>query len=342
MFPANASDNDNSDMQNKIEANACLLLPPADNGKPNIGVAGAFAGMVNGKLYVAGGANFPGGFPWTGAEKVWHRTLYVYDFDKAQWSQYPGFLPEPAAYGVSVTTPDGIIVIGGSNAGGNRADVRLITEREGKPAIINDALPQLPFPWSNGAGALVGSKIFIAGGIRGNNGEAASDTFLMLDLDNSGEGWQQLPSWPGETVGFSVAAACGGKFYLFGGRDFGPGRPTEIKPYGYAYDTVSGAWQQLPGEFPVMAGSAATVGDEIWIFGGVEEILPTDPSHPGFPKKIRRYNPAANTLEAVGETTVPVAVTTTAVKRTDRDIILASGEERPGVRTPLLLQIHVR
>ena len=36
---------------------------------PNIGVAGAFSGVHNGAMVVAGGANFPNGMPWEGGKK---------------------------------------------------------------------------------------------------------------------------------------------------------------------------------------------------------------------------------------------------------------------------------
>ena len=55
--------------------NDTLQLPPAPGDSVNIGVAGAFAGICGKTLMGAGGANFPDGFHWTVAKKVWHRTL---------------------------------------------------------------------------------------------------------------------------------------------------------------------------------------------------------------------------------------------------------------------------
>lgn len=323
------------------EWDASLNLPSVDGVTPNIGVAGAFAGVLNGKLIVAGGANFPDGFPWTGATKVWHTTLYIYDFDKGKWEIMQDFLPRPAAYGVSVSLPEGILFIGGSNAEGNLNKVNYLTCENGEMKIKDDVYPDLPFPLSNTAGALVGNKIFLAGGIRGNDGDRSSDTLLMLDLENIGKGWQQLKQWPGPKLGFSVAGSADGKFYLFGGRDFGPEMETAISLAGYEYNPENDTWRVLDGEFPVMAASAATVDDKIWIFGGVEKILPTDPNHPGFPKTIRRYDPKKEVLEVIGEVEFPVTVTTTTVKVSDDHIVIASGEERPGVRTPLLLQCKI-
>ena len=46
--------------------------------EPSIGVAGAFAGISNEVLIVAGGANFPDGAPWKGGAKKYHSSIFVY------------------------------------------------------------------------------------------------------------------------------------------------------------------------------------------------------------------------------------------------------------------------
>lgn len=136
----------------------------------------------------------------------------------------------------------------------------------------------------------------------------------------------------------STPSQAGGKFYLFGGRDFGPDKDTVVSTAGYVYDPVSGEWTQLDGKFPVMAATAVTIDNDIWFFGGVEKILPTDPDHPGFSHTLRRYTPSTGELADVCESPFPLAVTTTAVLMPEeRSVIITSGEVRPGVRTPLVL-----
>ncbi len=322
--------------------NDTLQLPPAPGDSVNIGVAGAFAGICGKTLMVAGGANFPNGFPWTGAKKVWHRTLYSYDFSTEKWSVYPDFLPEPLAYGVSIPQPEGIMLIGGNNADGGSRAVYMLSEKDGRPELSSDIYPELPFPLANSAGALVGTKVFLAGGICSDSVECASHAFVMLDTERKEAGWQILPPWPGPELGFSVAAAAGGKFYMFGGRNFGPGKEIEISTAGFVYDPASGEWSTLRGDFPVMAATALNFDGDIWLFGGVEKILPADPQHPGFSHMLRRYNPSTGELADVCESPYPLAVTTTAVAASDSSAIIASGEVRPGVRTPLVLQCTIR
>lgn len=319
---------------------AALTLPPLGDGTPNIGVAGAYAGMVDGKLFVAGGANFPDGFPWTGATKVWHTVLYVYDFDGV-WSIYDDFLPEPLGYGASVPVDGGFLMIGGNNSSGPVNDVRFVTVEDGKPVIDNERYPAMPVPLSNMAAAKVGNKVFIAGGVTCCGPEESTHTFLMLDLDDLAAGWKDLPAWPGASLGYAVAAGCGNSFYLFSGRTFGPGAETIRHTEGFRFDADTQEWTLLQGEFPFMAGTAVEHNGKIWFMGGVSEILPTTPDHPGFPRTVCAYDPATGKLETVSESPYPIAVTTTAVDAGDGKVIIASGEEKPGVRTPLLLQVEI-
>ena len=324
-----------------VEWDNSMSLPSVTEGVPNIGVAGAFAGMTGGRLLIAGGANFPDGFPWTGAKKKWHRDLYVYDPVNDKWETYRDFLPFPMAYGISVTLPEGVLMIGGNNSEARLGTVGLLSFRGGKPEFDMTSFPQLPIPVANGAGALVDGKIFIAGGEAGNElVEKASKTFLMLDLSHLDEGWKELPSWQGSDLAFSVAAGSDGKFYLFGGRDFGPGKETVIRTEGYVFDPRCGEWSVLDGDFPVMAGTVCNMDGKIWFFGGVSELLPTDPHHPGFSHELRCYDPVSGNLDVVSVCADDVAVTTTAVKDGNA-VYIASGEKRPGVRTPSVLRCRI-
>lgn len=58
-----------------------LLLPGCAGMPENVGLAGAYSGIVEGKLLVLGGANFPDKYPWEGGLKTWWATLYSYNLD---------------------------------------------------------------------------------------------------------------------------------------------------------------------------------------------------------------------------------------------------------------------
>src|SRR5688572_828371 len=66
------------------------------------GVAGAFAGVAQNALLVAGGANFPDKMPWEGGKKVWHDRIWLLDGPGGKWREV-GKLSRSLAYGVTVT-----------------------------------------------------------------------------------------------------------------------------------------------------------------------------------------------------------------------------------------------
>src|SRR5580765_2448874 len=89
-----------------------------------VGFAGSFAGVSDGALLVGGGANFPNKMPWDGGEKVWHDSLFVLPEPTGEWIS--GFkLPHAIGYGVSITTPEGVLCAGGADAHQHFRDVFL-------------------------------------------------------------------------------------------------------------------------------------------------------------------------------------------------------------------------
>ncbi|SMX48880.1 N-acetylneuraminate epimerase precursor [Maliponia aquimaris] len=97
------------------------------------GVAGAYAGLANGQVLVAGGANFQGAraraeaghwFAHEGLTKHWASEVHVLSPDG--WQQV-GTLSEGLAYGGSVTLDEGVLLIGGEDATGTaRSEVFLL------------------------------------------------------------------------------------------------------------------------------------------------------------------------------------------------------------------------
>src|SRR5688572_23974325 len=104
-------------------------LPPVPDP---VGFAGSFAGTSGGALLVAGGANFPDRKPWEGGTKVWSDRIFVLDDPAGQWKELPDRLERPLGYGVSISTPDGVVLLGGSNAAGHYADVVQLQYADGK------------------------------------------------------------------------------------------------------------------------------------------------------------------------------------------------------------------
>ena len=82
----------------KIEWYNSLTLPDLD-GKPNIGVAGAFSGFIGDNLIIAGGANFPNATPWNGGNKTYWNTIYYINTTQSvpKWLVLPKGMPKALA-----------------------------------------------------------------------------------------------------------------------------------------------------------------------------------------------------------------------------------------------------
>ncbi|MBE0668550.1 MAG: hypothetical protein IH593_12895, partial [Bacteroidales bacterium] len=256
-------------------------LPPLKDGEIQPGVAGAFSGIIDQYLIIAGGANFPEKRPWEGGIKRFHPDIYVCSTDRnnKDWKIFPGAFTRELAYGVSVTLPDGILCIGGTDAGSTYADVFLMKFNGSE--FTFEKWPSLPVPLSNMAGALIDGKIYIAGGTEDAVNPSSTGYFLVFDTGNRAKGWVSLPSWPGMPRAYAVAAGQSDgfdSFYLFSGRNISPGKAWEVLTDGYVFNPRLNTWKKLdnPGgpEFPVMAGTAAAVGaNHIMLVGGTDGIL---------------------------------------------------------------------
>jgi N-acetylneuraminate epimerase len=300
----------------------------------SIGFAGSFAGLAGEVLIVAGGSNFPDGrAPWNGGIKKWYDKIFVLEKPTGRWKE-AGRLPFALGYGVSISTPDGLILIGGSNETGHYADVLKIRYSNGKIEI--EKLPSLPFPLANTCGALVGDNIFVAGGLPEPNAQNTTKAFLCFDLEKKRAGWKLLPPWPGTSRMLSVSASDGKHFFLFSGTELINGSRVYLND-AYVYSINSG-WKKLP-DLPhatVAAPSPAYFNKALYIFGGDtgKDAKPEmRDKHPGFSKSILKYNISKNTWSQAGEMPDHPPVTTSLVVWKQK-IILPGGEIRPAVRTP--------
>jgi len=288
-------------------------LPDAPDGSKHIGLAGPFAGVHNDALIVAGGANFPQGPPWHPLDdggkspKIYHDRIFVLVKDGGghEWVAAKEKLDRPLAYGVSITTPDGLICIGGEQKRKDEsgktvtecfADVFVLKWDAKNERIVKadklvgpkeDAgeiapLPPLPADTAYAAGALVGETVYVASGT-GADGKATTN-FWALDLSKKTDAkefvWRKLTAWPGAARVTAVAAAqsdgetdC---FYLFSGRRVAPGKVPVILTDAYRYHPKDKSWKRLAdvapkGEAPRSVMAATGIGwgaNHILIFGG--------------------------------------------------------------------------
>lgn len=247
------------------------------------GISAPFAGISNGQLLVAGGCNFPGKPAAEGGAKQYYSEIYALDITgqtPGEW-QVTGQLSKPLAYGASVTTPRGIIWIGGNNDKEGSKEVLLVNwqAEEGKLSISK--LPELPEAMDNFAAVYVDGKIYVAGG---NQQQKPSNALYSLKLTESGNGeWTRLPDFPGPPRIQPALAAQqsqdGTRLYLAGGFRPVSGRQEAIVATDMlSYHPEKKEWRQesvLPfsaegSPNTVTGGCAVSFGDSsILLMGGV-------------------------------------------------------------------------
>ncbi len=331
----------------------------------SIGVAGPFVGVHNDALIVAGGANFalPDAVDLWDVPKVWHDDAYVLmRTGKNEYEWATGYqLDRPIGYGACVSTGRGVVCIGGDDGKQVFADVFLMTWEAHTRQLGQRQLPSLPEPCTNGAAALIGDVVYVAGGQTSPALDSATNRLVRLNLAATDATWEQLPPWPGPERAFPLVAAQHNGFndciYVIGGRRQDPNiggdagvialaDVYEFSPARHKADPAT-AWRQLSNApQPIMAGTAAPVGQShIYTLTGADgelmKRIAAEPefvkSHPGFPRRAYAYHTITDTWVDAGET--PANPVTTPAVVWDGAIVIASGEIRPRVRTNAVWRI---
>ncbi|MBE7499163.1 MAG: sodium/solute symporter [Verrucomicrobiales bacterium] len=304
-----------------------------------VGFAGPFAGTSGGALLVGGGANFPEAMPWEGGRKVWHDRVFVLTDPADIWRT--GFeLPRPLAYGVSVSTAEGVLCAGGSDAQEHHREVFLLRWTGDRLTI--ESLPPLPHPVANACAARLGNTVYVAGGLARPDATNALHNFWALDLTPPASSWRELEPWPGPARMLAVAAAQSGAFYLVSGAGLsGDAQGKPVRAYlRDAYRFTPGAgWKRiadLPHPTVAAPSPAPTIGQSHFVVlgGDTGAAVGFEPpaQHPGFSATALAYHTITDTWVPFGDLPAP-RVTAPVVEWRGRFHVL-SGETHPGRRSP--------
>ncbi len=247
------------------------------------GVGGPVVGVHEGVLIVAGGANFPGDPPWSvdgrpPGTKVRYDRIFALLPGASGWIE-AGRLPRPLAYAATVSTAEGVFVLGGEvEEGGVRpsADVLLLrwNPADRTVSVRERALPPLPKPSTYHAAALLDGAIYVAAAHAKSDASETLDekSFWSCDLTRpAGERvWIDREPWPGPPRSKSAVAvqhagaddryATPECLYLFGGQTWfkdADGRldPARFRDFtdAYRYEPRSGTWTAVADLPPVPA-----------------------------------------------------------------------------------------
>ena len=311
------------------------------------GFAAPFVGVSNGALIVAGGANFPNGYPWEDGKKVWYDSVFVLEKPNAgKWRK--GFrLPRPLAYGVSINTDKGLLCIGGGDSEKHVADVFLLEWRDGR--IRTKVFPSLPKPCAFGSGARVGNVVYVAGGIEKPTSTRAMKNFWSLNLKNPTEGWREHSPWPGPARMLAIAASADKAFHLISGTSLAPDAEGKaVRTYlndGWSWSKKTG-WiplAEIPAAAVAAPSPAPVVADRhiLVICGDDGSKVGFEPlsRHPGFPRRVLAYDVHEDSWDEAGR--VPFSIVTVPVVEWSGRFVIANGEARPGVRSPKVWQARI-
>jgi N-acetylneuraminate epimerase len=303
------------------------------------GLGAPYAGVSEGRLLVAGGANFPQAAPWAGGKKVWYDTVYALAQGDGSWESV-GKLPRPMGYGVSVSTPAGLVCLGGSDAQRHYREVLRLELNPGGLRV--EPLPPLPRPMANGCGAVLDNTVYMAGGIESPEATRALHTFWALDLSAAQPAWRELEPWPGPARMLAVAAVQDGAFFLLSGTELSADADNKpVRHYlkdVYRYRPGAG-WMRMA-EMPRAAVAAASPAPQwgpsqfLVLSGddGTKLVFQPPQEHPGFARDILAYDTRSNSWTVAGQ--VPATQVTVPAVVWQGRCVLPSGEVRPGVRTP--------
>ncbi len=298
------------------------------------GFAGSYAGVSNGALIVAGGANFPEKPLWEGGSKRWTDRVYLMTETSAGWQDATP-LPRPMGYGATASLPQGMMLIGGSNAGGALSDCLMLEYRDGRVACRT--LPSLPVALTGHAATVMNGRVYVQGGSLAP-GEQDAESRLWV-FDPQAETWSEGPALPGRGRFLHQMATLGNTIYVLGGIGLKEGENgrmvRDMLTEAWSYSEATG-WRRLA-YLPRFCAAAPTpapvINGRIYLLGGDDATVKgyTPQNHPGFHNVSLCYNPSDNSWAEAGSIAAARAVLPCAVWK--GLAVIVNGEQKPGKRS---------
>ena len=217
------------------------------------------AAVIGNLAYVAGGQG------WEGGPVSSHplRAMVAFDVERRRYLETP-LLPAPVDHTLLVAHQGELYLVGGLRDGRAVADVWRFSPETG----VWTALDPLRFPRGGHAGAVIGERLYVAGGaphIFGNERVEPVATLEIYDFE-TGE-WTLGPDMPTPRH-HTTAAAADGILDVLGGRELDTLASTAFE----RFDPASGRWEELP-PLPLGVGAADAVATNgaILLTGGADD-----------------------------------------------------------------------
>lgn len=313
-------------------------LPPIPDEAYAKGVSAPFCGFIGPVAIVAGGANFPDKPLLEGGAKRVYRDVWA--FDGEGWSRI-GFLPDSVAYGATFPVPEGLVLAGGQVNGQPSDKVYLLRLAEDGMAAV-DTLPPLPVSLAEAGWTIYDNHLLLAG-------EGSIFCCAVGEYE-----WKEIARMPEPGVQ-PVLYACGQGIYIWCG--FNP-ETKKVNTYGWM---LSGAaleegseWQaapEIPDDGMSVGATAAVLPDgRMVLAGGVNRAvfsraLQNTPEDriPYLSKAPEEYHFRSKVLVFDGDEWTVLADDPAfalagpgVAAASDGTVLIAGGEIKPGVRSPLI------
>lgn len=319
---------------------------PSEERGISLGVSACYAGAIGDTLVMAGGCNFPDVPATDGGNKRYYRGIYaavISNSNRLDW-KLVGWLPQAAAYGVSVAVPGGLLCIGGCNEAGSLRSVWMVRLHEGRAVV--ETMPMLPRAMDNFAGASQDGIVMVSDG---------REIYGFRPADSSAS-WYMVCRVGESSVHQPVCGFVGNAFSLWGGM--------MKKDSGGECVLQMGGWQ-YDGEKRYLPGPADTSGDSIYLGGAATvNLTPTavlavggvnrevflsavnhpEPDYMNHPAEWYRFNPYVCVFQngawsVITRSRVTARAGAMLVKH-GQSIYIIGGELKPGVRTPEIFLIR--
>lgn len=276
------------DARNSLSLHGWKLLAPLPDP---VGFGGMFAGVLNGRLVTGGGSQFRDKPIWLKGEKTFSDRVFTLGSLTGAWTEHSFRLPFKVAHYASAPTADAIYLAGGIDAVGCVAEAWEIRAQGDTFACTR--LPDLPQTNGYAAAAIVGSRLYVAGGQPKAAVRVASPEVWSLDLKEK-TAWRREPDLPDTGVFLAAAAGQGEYLYVIGGVNLDAEGKAIQSAKAFRLQTTSGKWEQLPDMPEPRVGAAtpcAVTGGKILLIGGYARSFPGVPrEHPGFSQQTFLYD----------------------------------------------------
>lgn len=266
----------------------CILLSliklSAGNGVPPLpvdqGVSAPFAGTAGHWLIVGGGCNFPDRPAAEGGVKQYYQEVYGLNLNDPQggWKRI-GQLPEPVAYGATLSEGDNLYFIGGENRNGKLKTAYQLVFDPDSCQLHLFRLPDLPERMVHLSGTAIGKQLYVTGGDQ----ETGGNHLYTIDLEKESAQWKKRTAYPGPSRLQSIVLGNGkDRLFLTGG--YQPARSGAESQLSYdilCYHLTQDKWEVLTslpsdsGQIPhcLAGGSGVYWNQQLILTGGVNSRI---------------------------------------------------------------------